>query len=93
VHVRPRASRSEVLGIRSGAGPVQAPALEVRVAAPPVEGAANDELLATLARVLGVPRRDLQLLHGSAGRRKTVRIEHLAPDEVRTRLGPGRAGR
>lgn len=86
VHVRPRAARSEVLGVRERPGAPGGAALEVRVAAPPVEGAANDELLTTLSRVLGVPRRDVQLVHGSSGRTKTVRIERLAAPEVLARL-------
>lgn len=86
VHVRPRASRSEVLGVRERPGAPGGATLEVRVAAPPVEGAANEELLATVARALGIPRRDVQLVRGSAGRTKTVRIEHLPAPEVLARL-------
>ncbi len=62
-------------------------ALEVRVGAPPVEGAANDALLELLARELGVPRRALVLVSGDHGRSKRVRIEGLTPAEVRARLG------
>ncbi|MGO8968359.1 MAG: DUF167 domain-containing protein [Myxococcaceae bacterium] len=84
VRAKPRASRSEVLGIRSTVSTGEV--LEVRLAAPPVDGAANAELLGTLARALGIPQRDLQLAHGAKGRSKRVRIMGLAPAEVLSRL-------
>jgi uncharacterized protein (TIGR00251 family) len=57
VRVVPRASRSEVAGEHDGA-------LRVRVAAPPVDGAANEELIRTLARALRVPARDVRIMSG-----------------------------
>ena len=67
VRVVPRASRSEVAGAYDGA-------LRVRVAAPPVEGAANDELARTLARALGVPTRAVEIMSGRAAKTKLVRV-------------------
>ena len=67
VAASPRASRTEVAGIAGGR-------LRVRVAAPPVEGAANEELVRFLARSLGVPRSAVAVTAGAAGRRKTVVI-------------------
>ena len=67
VRVVPRASRSEVVGAHDGA-------LRVRVAAPPVEGAANEELIRTLARALGVPPRNVGITAGHAGKTKKVRV-------------------
>lgn len=67
VQVVPRASRSQVAGEHDGN-------LRVRVAAPPVEGAANDELIRTLARSLGVPRRAVEITGGHASRLKQVRV-------------------
>jgi uncharacterized protein (TIGR00251 family) len=83
VWAKPRATHSEVLAVRNS---VQGEALEIRLAAPPVEGAANTELLAVLARALAVPVRDLQLVQGAKGRLKRVRIQGLSPEEVRERL-------
>jgi uncharacterized protein len=83
VWAKPRASRSEVLSVREFS---QGEALEVRLAAPPVEGAANVELLALLARVLRIPARDIELVQGAAGRMKRVRILGLGPEEVAARL-------
>jgi uncharacterized protein (TIGR00251 family) len=82
VQVVPRARRSEV------AGP-QGDRLKVRVAAPPVEGAANEALLAFLAQALGLRKRDLELVAGERGRRKLVRIRGLDAAAVAARLAPG----
>jgi len=68
VRAQPRASRSEVAGEHGGA-------LRVRLAAPPVEGAANDELVRLLARVLGVPRSAVRVVAGQRGRTKVVEVE------------------
>ncbi|HKS29142.1 MAG TPA: DUF167 domain-containing protein [Pyrinomonadaceae bacterium] len=67
VRVVPRASRSRVVGAHDGA-------LRVRVAAPPVEGAANEELTRTLAEALGVPRRAVEIKSGHASKLKQVRV-------------------
>jgi uncharacterized protein (TIGR00251 family) len=67
VRVVARASRSEIAGEHDGA-------LRVRVAAPPVEGAANEELARTLARALGVPRRAVEIKSGHASKTKLVRV-------------------
>jgi uncharacterized protein len=83
VWAKPRASRSEVLSVREFS---QGEALEVRLAAPPVEGAANIELLALLSRALRIPARNLELVQGASGRMKRVRIQGLRPDEVAARL-------
>lgn len=82
IQVVPRARRSEV------AGP-QGDRLKVRVAAPPVEGAANEALLAFLAQALGLRKRDLELVAGERGRRKLVRIRGLDAAAVAARLAPG----
>jgi uncharacterized protein (TIGR00251 family) len=82
VRAKPRASRPGIGAIREGA-------LEVRVSAPPVEGAANDAIVELLATTLDLPRRSIALISGEHGRNKRVRIEGLGPDEVRARLGLG----
>jgi uncharacterized protein (TIGR00251 family) len=67
VRVVPRASRSVVMGEHDGA-------LRVRVAAPPVEGAANDELVRTLADALRLPARNIEIIGGHTSKNKLVRI-------------------
>jgi uncharacterized protein len=59
--------------------------LRARVAAPPVEGAANQALLRLLADELGVARRAVRLVAGAAGRQKLVVVEGITPDEVLAR--------
>ncbi|HEX5633863.1 MAG TPA: DUF167 family protein [Gemmatimonadales bacterium] len=81
LHIQPRASRTEVAGLHGDA-------LRIRLAAPPVDGAANDALLRFLADRLGVPRSTLSLVGGEASRRKTVRAATLPPEVVASRLAP-----
>ena len=80
IHVIPRARRSEVAGERGGA-------LLVRLAAPPVEGAANDALIEFLATTLGLPRRDIHIVSGERSRRKRVAIAGMTAEQVRAILG------
>jgi len=79
VRVTPRAGRSEITGTRDGR-------LLVRLAAPPVDGAANDTLVTLLARRLDLPARAVTIVRGEHGREKQVRIAGLPPDQVATRL-------
>ncbi len=67
VRVIPRASKSGIAGESDGA-------LRVRIAAPPVDGAANEELIKTLARALKVPARDVEITTGFSSKRKQVRV-------------------
>ena len=71
LHVQPGASHTEVSGTHGDA-------LKVRLAAPPVDGKANAELLRFLAEVFGVPRRNVTLVRGETSRAKVVRIAHPA---------------
>ncbi len=56
--------------------------LQVRVAAPPVKGRANLELIALLSDVLGVGRSDLTIEKGVTDRNKTIAINGLGQDQV-----------
>lgn len=84
VRVIPRARRTEIAGRRGDA-------LLIRLAAPPVDGAANEALLAFLADRLGVPRRRVALRRGAATRDKVVDVEGMSEAEVIRRLGVGDA--
>jgi len=70
VQVVPRASRSEIVGEHNGA-------LRIRVAAAPVDGAANEELVRLLARALRVPRSAVEITAGHSAKLKTVRVTGL----------------
>ena len=79
VRVIPRSPRSKIDGRRGDA-------ILVRLAAPPVEGAANDALIELLAREFHVPKRDITILSGHASRDKRVEIAGLSDEEGATRL-------
>ncbi len=68
IYCQPRASKTEIVGIHGDA-------LKVRLAAPPVEGAANLELCQFLARSFEVSRQDVRILSGKGSRQKRVLIE------------------
>ena len=68
VRVVPRASRSELVGEQRGA-------LRVRIAAPPVEGAANKELIKLLSKSFRLPKNAVQIISGLTSRNKIVRIQ------------------
>ena len=85
MRVQPRAARSEIVGWRADG------ALGIRVAAPPVEGAANAAVTALLAGALGVRGSAVTIEHGARGRDKLVRVAGLTPAEIRRRLQGGLA--
>jgi len=75
VHVVPRAARTEVMG-RHG------DAVKIRLAAPPVDGAANAELVRFLAERLGVARGAVTVQAGASSRRKTVAIAGITSQQA-----------
>src|SRR5690554_3263199 len=75
----PRASRSEVAGVHDGR-------LRVRLAAPPVDGAANTQLVRFFADLLDVSKSAVTVAQGSTGRRKTVEVQGIGSDDVRRRV-------
>lgn len=81
VHVQPRATRSEIVGLHGAA-------LKVRLQAPPVDGAANEALVTLLAERLGVARRAVSVVAGASSRAKTVEVEGTTEDAVRALAAP-----
>lgn len=79
VRVIPRAGRSRIAGIRDGA-------LLVRLAAAPVDGAANAALLVLLADAMQLPRRSLALTAGERSRDKRVRIAGVSASTLAARI-------
>lgn len=67
VHVQPGAKRTGAAGLHGDA-------LKIRLAAPPVDGQANEALIAFLAEAFGVPKRQVELISGHASRSKRVRV-------------------
>jgi uncharacterized protein (TIGR00251 family) len=76
VRVIPRARKTECAGFRDDV-------LVVRVAAPPVESAANDALIEFFSSALHVPRRAVHILGGDHNRRKRIAIEGVTREQIR----------
>ena len=79
IKVIPRAGRTTLAGTRDTA-------LLIRLAAAPVAGAANAELIAFLAGLLDVPKRDVVLLAGEQSRNKRIKVLGLTAASVREKL-------
>lgn len=79
VRVVPRSSKNEIVGLQGNA-------LKIRVTAPPVEGAANEAIIALLAKKLRVPKSKMEIAAGAASRQKMVCVIDLLPEEVERRL-------
>lgn len=79
VRLTPRAVRDSLDGVADGA-------LRIRVAAPPVDGAANAALIAFVARLAGLARRDVRLTGGATGRIKQLHLATAEPGRVAERL-------
>jgi len=75
VRVVPRASRSEIAGEHDGA-------LRVRIAAPPVDGAANAEVVRLLAKTLGIARSAVEIVSGLTSKTKQMRINGVTAAEI-----------
>ena len=79
VRVQPRASKNRVYGLHDGA-------LKIAVTAPPVEGKANDCIIAYLAKLFKVPKKDLCIKSGSKSKIKTVAFRSIGEKELSLRL-------
>ncbi|MBO0719991.1 MAG: YggU family protein [Blastocatellia bacterium] len=75
VRVQPRASRSCVAGEVEGT-------LRIRLAAAPVDGEANEELLNFLAKLLDIPRRQLEIVSGQRSKNKVLRISGITGERL-----------
>jgi uncharacterized protein (TIGR00251 family) len=80
--VQPRAGRTELVGPHGGV-------LKIRLAAPPVDGEANEELVRFLAKTLGVAKSAVTIESGESGRKKRVRVMGVTLEGVRTVLMGG----
>jgi uncharacterized protein (TIGR00251 family) len=75
LHVQPGAGKTAVAGLHGEA-------LKIRLAAPPVDGRANDALVAFLARRLGIAKAGVELVAGASSREKRVRISGVSRAEA-----------
>jgi len=79
LRVQPKASRNQVDGFEEGT-------LRLRVTAPPTEGKANAEVIALLAKTLGVSKSRLEIVRGHSSRDKVVSVKSLTEQEVQQRI-------
>lgn len=79
VEVKVRASRTAVLGVREQR-------LSVALAAPPVDGAANDALRRALAELFELPRQDVSIVSGEKSRRKLIELRGVDLARVLARV-------
>ena len=79
VQVQPNARRNEVVGFESGV-------LQVRIAAPPVKGKANRELIEFLGQLLTVSKSNITIEKGATSRSKTLAVKGLSEDQIAQRL-------
>ena len=79
LHVVPRAAKSAIAGTHGGR-------IKVTLAAPPVDGAANEALVSFFAAALGRPKRDVEVVRGEKGRMKTLAIRGVTLAQVRALL-------
>jgi uncharacterized protein (TIGR00251 family) len=79
--IQPRASVSEIVGLHAGR-------IKIRLAAPPVDGAANKALLKFLAKALKVSPTAVVIASGATGRRKAVTVGGVSIDQTRNSLLP-----
>ena len=79
LRVQPGASKNEVLGLANSIW-------KIRIAAPPVEGKANKELIEYLSEILDIAKSRIRVVKGEKGRDKVVSISGLTADEIAVRL-------
>jgi len=79
VRVIPRSSRTVIVGEYDGA-------VKVKISSPPVDGAANAELIKLFAKKLGVPRSAIGIVSGETSRTKLLRIAGVTAEQIRNLL-------
>ena len=75
VRVIPRSSKSEIVGEYNGA-------MKVKLSAPPVDGAANEELIRVLSKEFEISRSAIEIVSGHTSKSKRVRIADVNPDRI-----------
>ena len=79
IRVQPRARRTEIIGEHAGA-------LKLKIAAPPVDGKANEECRRFLAKLLDVSTGSIEIISGESSREKVVRIDNTSAERIITAL-------
>jgi uncharacterized protein (TIGR00251 family) len=79
IYIQPRASTTELAGTHDGL-------IKIRIAAPPVENAANIALIDFIAKRLGIAKRNVRIVSGMASRRKTLEIDGVSAETISASL-------
>ena len=80
VLIQPNAKTNQVVGVHGDS-------VKIRIKAPPVDGEANDVLIRYLSELIGVPRKNIQILRGQTAKNKLGEIiTELSTDEIRNKL-------
>jgi uncharacterized protein len=80
LRAQPRASKTEITGEHGGA-------VKLRIAAPPVDGKANDEVVRFFSKLFEVPIRSIEMVSGDSSRDKLIRIHNISMARVQEVLG------
>lgn len=80
VRVVPRASKSEIVGELDGA-------LKVRIASPPVDGAANAELIKLLAKTFEIAKSEVEIIGGQTSKSKQIRLNGVTAEKFQSAVG------
>lgn len=80
VRIAPRANRNEITEIQNDG------TVKIRLTAPPVDGEANQMLIAFLSDVLGIAKSNIDIVAGLSGRDKLISVTDMDKDEVHNRL-------
>ena len=80
VRVQPRASRNKIAGLMGDA-------VKLAITAPPVDGKANEAVIAFFAELLRVPKSSVTIASGETGRNKSIAVRGVSVDTVRAALG------
>ena len=75
LYIQPGASKTQIAGMHDGM-------IKMRVAAPPVEGAANQALVEFVAKRLRIPKSRVRVVSGVTSRRKVLEIDGVSPDAI-----------
>ncbi|QDK36531.1 DUF167 domain-containing protein [Bdellovibrio sp. NC01] len=77
--IQPKSSKNEIVGSHNGL-------LKIKITAPPVDGKANEGLIAFLSDYFDLPKRDITIIRGDTGRQKTVELLGVSEQFVREKL-------
>jgi len=84
-YIQPQASKSEVVGLHQGSD--NKTAVKIKIKAPPVDGAANEELIHFLSKYLKLKKNQITIKSGHTGRHKIIKFTDVDEQEVKIKLG------